>query len=97
MASYGTIMIAKLRDGVSVGDWQKGLEEWKAERNVPGFQGAYLLVSDDNKTLVNCVIFESKELYLELANDPEQDAWHQAKVAPLLDGEPQWIDGTWPD
>ena len=46
---------------------------------------------------MSCVVFESKDAYLALANDPEQDKWYQAKVAPMLDGDPQWIDGTWPD
>ena len=95
MASYGTIMIGKLKSGASVDDWRKSLEDWKT-RNVPGFQGEYTLVSDEGRTIVSCVTFESKDLYFQLANDPEQDKWYQAKVAPMLDGDPQWIDGTWP-
>lgn len=97
MASYGTIMIAKLADGKSTSDWQKSLEDWKSERNVPAFQGEYTLVSDDGRTIVSCVTFESKESYQALADDPEQDKWYQARVAPLLDGDPQWIDGAWLD
>lgn len=95
MASYGTIMIGKLAAGKSIGDWTKGLEDWKRERDVPGFQGEYTLLGDDERTIVSCVTFESKELYFKLANDPGQDKWYQERVVPLLDGDPQWIDGTW--
>jgi hypothetical protein len=95
MASYGTIMIAKLAGTASLADWQKSLEDWKRERNVAAFQGEYTLLGDDGKTLVSCVVFESKDKYFALANDPEQDKWWRERVAPLLDGEPQWIDGTW--
>lgn len=95
MASYGTVMIGKLGEGVSVEDWLRGLEEWKKERQVPGFHGEYTLVGDDERTLVSCVVFESKALYQQLADDPEQDRWWTEKVVPLLDGEPQWIDGHW--
>ena len=48
MASYGTIMIGKLKSGASVDDWRKSLEDWKT-RNVPGFQGEYTLVSDEGR------------------------------------------------
>ena len=97
MASYGTIMIGKLAAGASESDWQRGIQEWKTERKAAGFIDEYVLASDDGKTIVSCVVFESKDAYLALANDPEQDKWYQAKVAPMLDGDPQWIDGTWPD
>lgn len=93
--SYGTVMIARLATGVSVDDWQKGLEEWKQERNVPGFEGEYLLVGDDGRQIVSCVVFESEAAYKALADDPEQDTWWREKVMPQLDGEPTWIDGTW--
>ena len=95
MASYGTIMIGKLATGTSVSDWRKGLEDWKRERKVAGFQGEYTLIGDDGHTIVSCVTFESKDLYTKLADDPAQDKWYSERVAPLLDGEPQWIDGTW--
>ena len=58
-------------------------------------RGEYTLVGDDGRTIVSCVVFESKELYFQLANDPEQDNWYRERVARLLDGDPQWIDGTW--
>ena len=92
--AYGTVMIARLTDGVSVDDWLAGIAEWKKARNVPGFGGEYTLVADDGR-LVSCVIFESKEQYQTLADDPEQDAWWTAKARPLLASDPEWIDGTW--
>ena len=95
MATYGTVMIGKLAPGVTRADWEKGLEEWKQARNAPGFQGEYLLVGDDGRTIASCVIFSSKEEYLALADDPEQDTWWREKAMPMLDGDVQWIDGSW--
>jgi len=95
--SYGTIMIGKLASGASVSDWRKGLEDWKRERNVSGFQGEYTLIGDDGRAIVSCVTFESKDSYRRLADDPAQDKWYQERVAPLLESNPQWIDGTWVD
>lgn len=93
--AYGTVMIARLAAGKTVDDWQEGLEQWKAERNVDGFQSEYVLVGDDGRQLVSCVVFESEKAYRSLADDPEQDVWWREKVMPLLDGDPTWIDGTW--
>ncbi len=95
MASYGTVMTARLAASASLDDWQKSLEEWKRERNVPGFAAEYTLLGDDGRTIVSCVIFESKDAYLALADDPEQDTWWRERVMPLLDGDPQWVDGSW--
>lgn len=96
MEAYGTVMIGTFADGVSVDDFKKTLDEWKAERNVPGYHDSYILLGDDGKQFVNCVVFESKEAYKALADDPSQDGWWRDKVVPLLAGEPTWIDGTWP-
>jgi antibiotic biosynthesis monooxygenase (ABM) superfamily enzyme len=91
---YGTVMIGKLKPGKQA-DWRKDLEDWKAERKVPGFVNEYTLIGDDGVTLASCVVFESKEAYMALANDPEQDRWWQNRVVPLLDGGVRWIDGNW--
>ena len=64
MASYGTVMIGKLAAGVTRADWQAGLEEWKKARNAKGFQGEYLLVGDDGRTIASCVVFSSREEYM---------------------------------
>jgi hypothetical protein len=92
--AYGTIMIGKLKTpgtGQALADATK---KWE-ERNAPGFQSSYTLLSDDGTTAVSCVTFESKEQYFTLANDPAQDEWWRTVMAPLLDGDPQWIDGEW--
>ena len=92
--AYGTIMIGKLKTpgtGQSVVD---AIRKWD-ERRVPGYQGTDTLLGDDRTTVVSCVTFESKELYLALAHDPAQDDWWRTVMAPLLDGDPQWIDGEW--
>jgi hypothetical protein len=41
------------------------------------------------------VVFESKEQYVALSNDPDQDTWWTEKARPLLAADPEWIDGTW--
>jgi hypothetical protein len=50
---------------------------------------------DDGQTVISVVFFESKDAYQRLASDPAQDVFWRERSAPLLDGEPQWFDGTW--
>lgn len=95
MASYGTVMIGRLADGASVEDWMAGVKEWQEARQAAGFQGEYTFLGDDGR-LISCVIFESKERYQALSNDPEQDRWWNEKARPLLAADPEWIDGIWP-
>ena len=93
--SYGTIMVGKLKKpgtGQAVVDAGK---KWEADRKVPGFQGDYILLGDDGTSVVVCAVFESKEKYQALGNDPAQDEWWRTVMAPMLDGDPQWIDGEW--
>jgi hypothetical protein len=90
---YGTVMIGKLK--VPAEEIDRVAREWNADRKVPGFVRSEVLVGDDGTTVVNNVWFESREHYLKLADDPEQDRWWREKMAPLFDGEPQWIDGSW--
>jgi len=92
--SYGTIMIGKLKTPGSGQLLVDAAKKWE-ERNVDGFQGSYSLLSDDGTMVVSCITFASKEKYLALADDPGQDDWWQSTMAPLLDGDPQWIDGEW--
>jgi hypothetical protein len=95
MAAYGTVMIGKLASNASPDQWQQAMADWERDRAADGFHASYTLAGDDGRTIVSCVIFESKEKYVAVADDPEQDAWYRARVAPLLDGDPQWIDGAW--
>jgi hypothetical protein len=43
------------------------------------------------------VRFNSKAEYEALADDPRQDEWWRTQMMPLLDGEPEWVDGEWRD
>ena len=92
---YGTTMIAPLADGVTPDELRTSVQEWEKERQVPGYRSNHMLVTDDGKTIVQAVVFDSKEHYMALADDPAQDEWYRTKVAPKLAGEPRWIDGTW--
>jgi hypothetical protein len=90
---YGTVMIGTLK--VPYDEVVRAEKEWDAQRQVPGYVRVDLLRADDGQTIVMAVQFESKEQYVALADDPRQDEWWRTVMAPMLDGEPQWIDGTW--
>jgi antibiotic biosynthesis monooxygenase (ABM) superfamily enzyme len=90
---YGTVMIAKLKG--DPGEMMRAAEKWNNERQVPGYVRTDALNGDDGQTIVVAVQFESKEQYVALADDPKQDEWYRTVMAPMLDGEPTWIDGTW--
>ena len=92
---YGTTMIGTMADGVSIDDVRSELQAWEAERRPSGYVSSHVLVGDDGRTVVNVAVFESKESYLALADDPAQAEWWQKHYAPLLAGEPKWIDGSW--
>lgn len=90
---YGTVMIAKIKGDPD--EMMRASEKWNAERHVDGYRRTDALAADDGKTIVVGVQFESKEKYQALADAPEQDEWYRTVLAPMLDGEPTWIDGTW--
>ena len=92
--SYGTIMVGKLKKAGTGQSLVDAGKKWE-ERKVPGFQATYTLLGDDGTTVVSCVTFESKEKYVALFNDPAQDEWWRTVMAPMLDGDPQWVDGEW--
>lgn len=92
---YGTTMIGRLVPGVTADQIRAEMTAWEKERNVPGYLSSHVLLGDDGRTIVNVAVFDSKENYLALANDPAQDEWYQQHYAPMLDGDPQWIDGEW--
>jgi hypothetical protein len=92
---YGTTMVGTLAAGVTAEQLRDELTAWQSQRQVPGFMSSHLLFGDDGKTVVNVAVFESKEAYFALADDPEQGKWWAEHYAPLLDGEPRWIDGDW--
>lgn len=90
---YGTVMIGKLKG--SAEEAMRASNAWNTERQVPGYRRSDMLFADDGQTIVVAVQFDSKEQYLALADSPEQDEWWRTVMAPMLDGEPTWIDGTW--
>ena len=92
---YGTVMIGTLK--TSREEAEKVMQAWLDERSgqVAGFVAAGLLFGDDGTSVVNYAQFESRAAYAKLADDPAQDEWWRTRMAPLLDGEPQWIDGDW--
>jgi hypothetical protein len=92
---YGTTMIGTLAEGVTAEKLRTEIERWETERNVPGFHSSHVLLADDGTTIINVAVFESKEAYLALADDPAQDEWWRTHYAPMLAGDPQWIDGSW--
>ncbi|MEZ5114936.1 MAG: hypothetical protein R2737_01600 [Candidatus Nanopelagicales bacterium] len=92
---YGTVMIGRMRDGFE--GFERLKADWEVERGpqVAGWVDSFALRGDDGGTVVLCTRFESKESYVALSDDPEQARWYEERIAPLLDGEPQWIDGSW--
>lgn len=92
---YGTVMIGRLTDPTTATALRATLQAWTARDRHDGFIDAHLLVSDDGHGVVIATRFASKEQYWALADDPTQDEWYSTTVAPLLDGDPTWIDGTW--
>jgi hypothetical protein len=89
---YGTVMIARL--AVPFEQLVASQESWRA-RHVPGFVTESLLLADDGKTVVMSVVFESKQAYQSLSDDPGQDEWWRTVARPMLEDDPQWIDGRW--
>ena len=69
-------------------------DEWRQARPSIGFVDEVALFSDDGRMVV-AVRFESKEAYKALADDPSQNEWWTTVMTPMLDGEPEWIDGDW--
>ena len=92
---YGTTMVGTLADGVSADAVKAEIAAWESDRKVPGFISSHVLMAEDGGTIVNVAVFDSKSSYMALADDPAQDEWWQTHFAPLLAGEPRWIDGDW--
>ena len=94
---YGTVMIATYNGDRAA--MTAALADWQRERagSIPGYVNSGLVFSDDGKTVANFAQFASKQAYAALGDDPLQDTWYSTRIAPLLTGEPQWIDGEWAD
>jgi hypothetical protein len=92
---YGTLMIG--RPAVDIDKMKEATRAWADDRGeAVGFVDERVLMADDGRIAV-AVRFASREDYERLAEDPKQDAWWSEVMAPMLDGEPEWIDGEWTD
>lgn len=90
---YGTVMIARLT--LPVNELEARRKKWEEERGrMAGHVDTQVMAADDGR-VVMMARFESKEKYLALADDPRQSEWYESELMPILDGEPEWIDGTW--
>lgn len=90
---YGTVMIGKTH---ATSQQLLALTQDWAEANgkKAGYIDGWVLSTDDHR-MVLAVRFESKEAYIKLADDPNQDTWWEQKLRPMLDEDPTWIDGEW--
>jgi hypothetical protein len=95
MAMYGTVMIGRLAAGTSPDEFTKKLRAYSNRDRSDGFVDASILITDDGTQVVVATRFASKEQYWALADTSEQDDWYQSTLAPMLDGDPTWIDGSW--
>jgi len=92
---YGTVMIASINGTVE--EMEERAKRWAKERGeAAGYVDQRVLIAGDGRIVV-AIRFESKAQYEALADDPKQDKWWQAEMVPLLNGEPEWIDGEWQD
>jgi hypothetical protein len=90
---YGTVMIARMT--LPVGELEDRRKRWESERGrMVGHIDTRVMAADDGR-VVMMARFESKEAYLALADDPRQSEWWEKELMPILDGEPEWIDGEW--
>ncbi len=90
---YGTVMIAKLKGPID--EMRSRSERWAKEMGADaGYIDEWVMATDDGRCVV-AVRFTSKDAYLKLADDPRQDEWYRNEMMPLIDGEPQWLDGEW--
>ena len=90
---FGSVMIGRLR--APFAEVEAVARRWQEERHVPGFRSEDVLVAEDGETIVVTVVFDDEASYRRLSDDPTQSQWWETQMRPLLDGEPQWIDGHW--
>jgi heme-degrading monooxygenase HmoA len=92
---YGTVMIGRLAPTATADALNQTLQAWSGRERADGFVDAHVLLADDSQRVVIATRYASKEQYWALADNPEQDEWYRSTLAPLLDGDPTWIDGSW--
>jgi hypothetical protein len=94
---YGTVMIGQLAAPIDKVEAVSKAWEEKKGASLAGFVSSTVLLADDGQTVVLCARFKDKASYEALAEDPDQDRWWTEEMAPLLETEVRWIDGTWRD
>ena len=93
--AFGTVMIG--RSSATVEQVRGVVADWAAQiGNAAGFVDERYLVADDGRVVMS-VRFVDRASYEALANNPAQDIWWESVLRPLLDGDPEWIDGYWHD
>jgi antibiotic biosynthesis monooxygenase (ABM) superfamily enzyme len=90
---YGTVMIGRL--AVPFEQLETSMRQWAVDRKVPGFRHEEVMLCDDGVTVVMTVFFDDKASYTALADNAEQTQWWTEVARPMLDGDPQWLDGHW--
>jgi hypothetical protein len=95
VGAYGTVMIG--RSSAAVEHLRATVAQWAAQiGTAAGFLDESWLVADDGR-VVACVRFVDRSAYETLAGNPAQAEWWEARLRPLLDDDPEWIDGSWHD
>jgi len=90
---YGTVMIGRLNGDID--EMARRAQAWQTERGASaGYVDQWVMKADDGRFVV-AVRFNSKAEYEKLSDDPAQDEWWRTQMMPLIDGEPEWIDGEW--
>ena len=90
---YGTVMIGRLTAPFS--EVEDSIRRWVQERDVPGFDHEDIMLCDDGVTIVMSVFFTDEASYKALADDPVQAEWFENVALPMMEGDPQWLDGHW--
>ena len=92
---YGTVMIS--RTTATLNEMRPLVTAWvEAIGRDAGFVDERILDPGDGR-LVVCVRFRDEASYKALADNPKQHEWWTQTVAPLLEGDQEWIDGHWHD
>ena len=92
---YGTVMIG--RTSATLDDLRPLFDAWvDAIGRAAGFIDERILADGEGR-IVMCVRFRDEASYKALADNPKQHEWWTQTMAPLLDGDQQWIDGDWYD
>jgi hypothetical protein len=85
------------RSAASVQTMSNLIAEWARDIGVDsGFVDERVLQGSDGQFVV-CVRFTDRAAYEALADNPKQAAWWATVMEPILEGEPNWIDGEWHD